>query len=57
MIQQQADMDKFSKQTTESSEKISERMEFLYESNPHLSDLSYPDEKKHYYEFINTRYF
>lgn len=46
-----------SKFTTEASEDISERMDFIYESNPHLSDNMYPDDKDHYFEFLkNYRY-
>lgn len=56
MIQNQELTSKCIKHSSESPEKISARMEFLYESNPHLSDLSYPDDKSHYYEFINSRY-
>lgn len=43
------------KYSEETAEEISERMDFIYESNPHLSDNMYPDEKDHYYEFINTK--
>ena len=43
------------KYSQETAEEISERMDFIYESNPHLSDNMYPDEKDHYYEFINVK--
>lgn len=42
------------KYTNETAEEISTRMDYLYESNPSLSDNMYPDEKTHYFEFIRT---
>lgn len=54
MIQEQIPTSKY---TSESSEEISKRMDFIYESNPCLSDNMYPDEKDHYFEFLkNYRY-
>lgn len=57
MIPKQEHINKFTnKRSRDSSEEISSRMDYLYEANPHLSDVSYPDDKIHYYEFINNRY-